>query len=67
MSETCSICGAPKNRIIIRDAIPGGNGFYPIAAEYGWDHEPPNDCLRTINQKLDHLIKRICPKNGQEG
>ena len=66
-SEPCRICGATMEMIIVREAIAGGNGLYPIAAIYDWDHKSPDDCLRTINEKLDYLIGRICPNNGQEG
>ena len=65
---TCDICGAEVKSVVIRERIPGSTGgLSPISAVYSVDHKPPNDCLKTINRKLDHLIGRICPNNGQEG
>ena len=62
--EICQICGAPMELIIIRDAIAGVGST--TAAWYDWDHKVPDDCLKTINGKLDYLIERVCPNNGQE-
>ena len=65
----CEICGTTTVRIVTRDRIPGcpSLGIHPIAAVYDWDHHTPEDCLKTIKEKLDYLIQRICPNNGQEG
>jgi len=63
--SVCRVCGASQKRIIVKEGCPGGGGFSPIAAQYDWDHQVPNDCLKTINSKLDQLLG--CPNKGQEG
>ena len=56
----CVFCGAPMNWVAVKEAVPGSRGgFSPVAATYDWDHHAPNDCLKTINGKLDVLLRRI--------
>lgn len=58
MDNVCEICGAPRKWIVVRDWVPGGNGLNPLAAECDWDHNAPNDCLQTINNKLDLILEK---------
>lgn len=68
MNDTCEYCGEPRQRVIIRFGLPGGRGLHPLRADYGWDHQAPLDCIKTINRKLDKVMVALCgPENGQEG
>jgi len=58
-TDKCSICGATKTWVVVKEGCRGGGGLSPIAAQYDYNHRPPNDCLRTINEKLDTLLSKF--------